>query len=581
MKIILDGQELDKNDYTGSKGSVVEIKDSDEEGNRVTSVSQTYTLTGAAYDIVAPVFIDSLEGKTASMEVLIYDDSGCCEEDVLLFQGRLVSDNVKWCQGDCSVDVIFEEYTTHTKQMDCIMSTLIYDNRNGFQGNPHPKMVYCVEMRPDLLQHIILSLGIILNIVFFILTPVVAALSLLNSILGVIENTINLIPGVSIDITFDFDGDSSTNLLQEYQTLKDNVNQRLIGCGRKHPAPLVRDYIQNVCTICELEFESSILNNNSSDYYNSVLVNAPIAKGSLSGANWIDLNNPIYTLDKFLDLLKPLYNARWEIDNGVLRFERRDFFDSGETFVSFDSLKESDLILGNLCMEWRNDSRPAYVSFKYAPDAVDVAGNESSSRFNDIVEWNQPYSQLQSGSKEVQLGFGTPRFRDDGVDEDILAFYDWAPFGLGSTIQSFNSVLILEKHLCFNPKILIWDGNMNFGRTKKYNIPGFSEWNSNQNYNWPYMFNEFGIEPNTAYPTTLQNSALYQRFYSIDNPKLTTDYGKQFEFTMLYNCTSLEGLNDAKYVLLPIGENNQTAIGRILSMTVNLDDKTITIQGNV
>jgi len=581
MKIILDGQELDKNDYTGSKGSVVEIKDSDEEGNRVTSVSQTYTLTGAAYNIVAPVFIDSLEGKTASMEVLIYDDSGCCEEDVLLFQGRLVSDNVKWCQGDCSVDVIFEEYTTHTKQMDCIMSTLIYDNRNGFQGNPHPKMVYCIEVRPSSLQHLIMIFGIILNIVFAILTPVVFALSLLNDILQTIENTINLIPGVNINITFDFDGDSSTSLMNEFQNMRDSLNARIVGCGRKHPSPLVRDYIQNVCTICELTFESSILNNPASDYYNSVFLNAPIAKGSISGANWIDLNNPIYTLNTFLDLLKPLYNAKWDIEGGVLRFERKDFFDNGETFVSFQSLQDSNLILGDLCIEWRNDSRPALAQFFYAPDPTDGAGNEALGRFNDTVEWNQPYSQLQSGIKTVQLGFGTARYRDDGIDEDVLSVYDFANWGIGATIQQYQGVLIMEKHICFNPKILIWDGNMNFGRTKKYNIPGFSEWNSNQNYNWPYMFNEFGIEPNTAYPTTLQNSALYQRFYSIDNPKLTTDYGKQFEFTMLYNCTSLEGLNDAKYVLLPIGENNQTAIGRILSMTVNLDDKTITIQGNV
>ena len=41
MKIVLDGQELDKNDYTGAKGSQIEVRDSDEEGNRVTSVSQT------------------------------------------------------------------------------------------------------------------------------------------------------------------------------------------------------------------------------------------------------------------------------------------------------------------------------------------------------------------------------------------------------------------------------------------------------------------------------------------------------------------------------------------------------------
>ena len=580
MKIVLNGEELSKNDYTGAKGTQVEIRDSDEEGNKVTSVSQTYTLTGAAYDLVASVFISGLEGKTASMPVLIYDDSGCCEEDILLFEGRLVSDNVRWCHGVCSVDVIFEEYTTNTKQLDCIHSTLIYDNTLGFQSDiSHPKMVYCIEMRPDLLQHIILSFGVILNIIFLILTPIVAALALLNGILQAIEDVINAIPGVNINITFDFDGDSSTNLLNEYQNMRDNVNSRIIGCGRKHPAPLVRNYIKNVCDICGVGFSSSILNQVSSDYYNTTMLNAPIAKGSISGANWIDLNNPIYTLATFLDALKPVFNARWELIDGVLHFERKDFFDTGEIFVSFESLKESQLVIGELCLEWRNDTRPAFSSFKYAPDPVDVAGNESILRFNDIVEWNSPYSSLQSGSKEVQLAFGTPRFRDDGVDEDILGFYDWAPGGLGATIQAYEGVLILEKHLCFNPKLLIWDGNTP-GRTRKYNVPGFTEWPANENYNFPFMFNEVNAAPNTAYPTDHPNAGLYPRFYSIDNPKLTRDYGKSFEFTFLYNCESLSTVKNARYVHLPIGTDSP-AVGRIRQITVNLDDKTITIQGEV
>ncbi len=577
MKIVLDGVQLSNSDYTGAKGSIVEIKSSDTDGNKVTSVSQTYTLTGAAYNIVAASFIDNANGFSEYLDVKIFDDS-CCAEDTLLFTGRLTSDNVNWCHGICSVDVIFTEYTTNTKQMDCLMSTLVYDNRNGFQGQSHPRMKYCIEMRPDLLQHIILIFGQILNLILLVITPIVAALSLLNGILQAIENVINAIPGVNINITFDFDGNSSTSLLQEYQTWKNNLNERIIGCARKHITPLVRSYIQNVCDICGVTFQSSILNSPSSDYYNTVLLNAPVAKGTLSDSTlWIDLNNPIYALDQFLDLLKPVFNAKWELKDGVLYFERKDFFNSGVAFVSYETLKNSGFTIGELCLEWRTETRPAYVSFKYAPDAVDVAGNEAAQRFNDIVEWNQPYSQLQSGSLEVQLGVGTPRFRDDGIDEDILGMYSNTL--MGPTINQNNGVLILEKHLCFNPKLLIWDGDTMNGRVKKYPVPGDIGWNSNQNYNYPYMFNEYGIEPNTAYPSDLPSSALYQRFYSIDNPKLKIDLGKSFTFTFKYNCEMLSAaLTNGNYVQLPLGEN---IVGEVLSITVNLDTKEITVQGNV
>jgi hypothetical protein len=150
---------------------------------------------------------------------------------------------------------------------------------------------------------------------------------------------------------------------------------------------------------------------------------------------------------------------------------------------------------------------------------------------------------------------------------------------MGQTINQNNGVLILEKHLCFNPKLLIWDGDQINGRVRKFPVPYDIGWNSNQNYNYPYMFNEYAIEPNTAYPSDLPGSALYQRFYSIDNPKLKIDLGKSFTFTFKYNCELLnEALSNGNYVQLPLGEN---IVGNVLSITVNLDTKEITVQGNV
>jgi hypothetical protein len=66
---------------------------------------------------------------------------------------------------------------------------------------------------------------------------------------------------------------------------------------------------------------------------------------------------------------------------------------------------------------------------QYSGDAVDIVGNEANRRFSDIVEWNLPYSSLQSGHRDVILPFGTARFRDDGIDQDILGYFDWVVIG--------------------------------------------------------------------------------------------------------------------------------------------------------
>lgn len=582
IKIVLDGQELDiVNDVSGELKTVVEIRDSDDQENRVRAVSNSYTLTGAAYNIVAASFIDDPNGKNNELLVKIYD-VGCCETDTLLFEGRLISDNVKWCYDECTCDVIFEEYTETTKAIDCVKSTLIYDNRNGFQSIQHPRMRYCIEPRPDVVFFFIMAVGEILNLLLIILTPIVAALSLLNGILQAIEDTINLIPGVNINITFDFDGNSSTNLLQEFQNWRNQLNERLVGCGRAHPSPLVRDYIQNVCGICGLQFQSSIYNDPASDYYNAVVMFAPVAKGSLNeGVFWIDANLLIKTLDQFLNDLKPVHNAKWEIQNGVLYFERKDFFDDGLPFVNYEALSTQERITEKLCIEWRNEDRPAYLQCQYQMDAIDSTANDALNDYNETVEWNNPYSSLQVGKRDVVLFFAPTKFRYDGTDED--AFDQFSGGFLGDVINANRRNIILQKHLTALPRLIIWDTNTprHTARAKTYPLlspPGWSPYPGSIRYNWPYQFNQFATAPNTAYPSNEPNTGLYTRFYAWENPKLFRDLGKSFSFSFKYSCGELNAALTAQYVQLPIGENT---IGRISNISVNLESKTIIIQGNV
>lgn len=585
IKIVLNGVTLNSSDVGGENLTTVEVRDTNQSGDRVRAVSQQYTLTGAAYDLVAASFIDNPNGKFEVLPAQIYE-SGCCDNDVLLFEGRLISENVKWCTGVCEVEVVFEEYTDYTAQRDCLRSTLITDNWAGFKQNPnHPKFVYCVEIRPDLLFIMIMSTGLVLNNIFSVLTPIVWALSTINNVLQFIEDALDNI-GIDLDLAIDFDGNSATSLLDEYNALRNRINQNIIGCGRRHASPLIKDYILNVCNKCGLQFSSTIFNDPASDYYHAAFFNAPIEKGSRDlDYLWTEKNAPIETGESFLNLIIPLWNARWEIINGTLYVERRDFFETGEIYVDYSILEQNNFVREKLCLEWRTDTRPSFAQYSFTQDAIDTVGNDALERYKTVAEWNQPFSNLQAGRKEVQFPFGAAGFRYDGTDFDRFGLFEifdnnW----FNGQIGAHKDVLLLEKHLTSLPKILIWDPNKSVSkaRVKTYNnIPGnWTDFNGQNNYNYPMQFNTNFIVPNTAYPTNLPNSALYQRFHAIDNPKLTTDLGKSFTFSFEYNCTTLENAFEASHVLLPIG-SSQSAVGRITNITVNLSNKTITIQGDV
>lgn len=616
MKLLINNIEVSSNDYTAPDGGspTTSVSVSVEEDFRVSKVQNQYRLSGQAYQIVYDLLIANPNGKNSSIPVKIYDDR-CCDPPELVFEGIIRGDMVDWCYAgqdlDCSCTVTMQEQTTDTLIADCLESTIIWDDHAGFTQQNHPKIVYCLEFRPDALAYFILANAAAMSTLFQLLSPIVLIVSLMAQVIDLIVQGLNaLIPGTGADIPWNnggFDGDSSTTLFQEFQNWIDRLNQNLLGCGRKHPSPLVRKYVNNACSKCSqvigstITFQSSIYTNPQSDYYNTVYFNANSVKGTRNpNQPWISENAPLLTLKDLLDRLKPVFNAEYDIISSgggyILRFERKDFFWTGNPVVNYDTLFQANRIKDRLCLSWRDEDRPSYANFQYVQDGIDTAGDEALSRYNDLVEWNQPYSARQKGKKEVFLEFGVPRFRDDGIDTDILGF-GWidelGTFGAGTvwqTIQQHQGVLILHKHVAAQPKLLIWDGNANFfAKVKNYNPPGFfiqggeigppgapPVFLQSKYYNFPYYFNQHNDPPITdPLPTNLPNAGLYPRFHAIDNPKRIIDRGLEWTFSFYYNCENLQAIRTAKYVQLPEGQ------GRITSITLNLDDSSATLTGNV
>jgi hypothetical protein len=603
MKLYIDGILIDPKEYTGEDTAVIDIVNHDDNGIKIATITTEFELSGSAYDMIYAFFISDPQSKLKSKPVLIYADA-CCDNDILLFEGLLAGNMIEWCYDECKATVTFKENTEETQQYNCIRSTNVADNWNGFRTQNHPRIPYCIELRPDFMQFFTLSFASLINSLFLLLAPFVFLFQGIVNFLNILLVPLNaLIPGTANDLVIGPETESGTadlsGYMDNFNEWVNRINTTIIGCGRQHPSPFVRSYIKNVCAKCGITFQSSILNTSQSEYYNSMYFNAPVQKGTRNPiVKYISDNAPTQALDAFLEDQKLLFNGQYTIENNVLIFERKDFFYDGTIYVNFLSLVDNNRVKGKLCYSMREDRLPALATYSYTKDAVDEVGNEALDRFNDTVEWNQPYNPLQAGKKIVDLPFGVPRFRDDFIDTDILAQYDNANFGgIGATIANNIGVMIMSKGVASAPKIMIWDGqNLNFARTKKYLVPN---WNINiyfdnptlineaiygtvgtfsgMGYNYYYFFNEINMAPNTAYAQNAPNISLYGRFHAIDNPKtnLVPDLGLEWTFTFYFNCASLSAAKTAKFVGLPNGT------GRIKKTTVNLKEQTITLTGDI
>jgi len=378
---------------------------------------------------------------------------------------------------------------------------------------------------------------------------------------------------------------SNSNLAQSVNELKESTDRmidRVIGCGRKHPSPLMRDYVNNVCGKCGLTFKSSILNDANSDYFNAAYLNAPVDKGvkeSDTSTFWVESNSPIRSGEQFLDELCDLFNAKWEVKNSILALERRDANISSTPFIN-TNLLDSDKF--SICYSWSKKSRPAYGTFEYQRDAINTVGIEAIRRWGDVVEWNLPPLPNQKGEYKPLFNFAAARFRkdnvrlSDGPDKDVFTLFENVPL-IGPYVRKFENALLLNEHKCMLPIALIWDGKSLDSATVDPNQfipaqtdPNFTAFANNSKatppgeyYNYPFWFD-----------SKMPNN-MYDRFWSIENPRSSGFQGKVYELTVELTCANLNAADLDGTVQASEG------IGHVDVIEFNYANKTMTITGEI
>jgi len=546
-----------------------------ETGDRAYSFTGDLEFHGKDYDYLYAQLVTSPNALENKVVLKFVND--CCSQNQV-FEFWIDHKSLEWCDGECKVTAAAVEKSIASDQYTCLQNTLIWDDYAGFKSRQHPRMAYCNELRPNWLHDalIILTMATWTSFLMYgpLLIVVASIINTINFIIAAINVVIGAVNGLGASIDeidpIDLDGDPSTNAFQEINTWVNNLLNASFGCGRKHPSPLVRDYINNVCGKCGLTFVSSIYNDPNSDYYNTVYVNAPIHKGTQESditTYWIDENAPILSGLQLLDQLKPVFNAKYEIVNSKLIFERRDFFIPKTPWLDLTTIDKDKIV--SLCWKWSQRTRYSYANMYYQKDGVNWVGSEAVSRWGDIVDWNNtPYSNLQKGEYKPLLEFGACRFRDDGIDRDVLTFYEDLPT-IGTLLKKYKNAMLMNSHNSYLPMLLIWDGqnveNASCDKFVNISYGGLAGVvGTNQYYNFPYWFKD-------GYPGNL-----YDRFHYINNPRVSGFQGFDFEVVLNYDCQMLSDIDIEGVIRTARGDSSEPPI-----ITINTSNNTLTIKGTV
>lgn len=488
-------------------------------------VSGSLTFEGQSYKYLKQWLTEDVSASLNAVEVKVLDTS--CG----YFEGFVIKpSDLQWCEtGLCEFQLNLKQAD---EQLNCIKRTLITDNWQGwFQKEPlngkrHPRFSYCVEQRPNGTMIMMWWLaGVVMMPTLFVMIPL---LLLLNSVIFAINGLIavvNLFTGQPIN----------TGMIPfiNFNDIIDQFSQFYIesaGCGREHPAPLIRDYITNVCDRCNvlvdnitapiffaptitIETSSNGLITKDNPHYNACYFYPQVKRGvrrfdSLNifgGANlnlsqwWIPDNDPLLTLDLFLDELKTIYNAEWRVRGGKLYFQRKDYYLLNNYVYDFTKNSDDRLkILEGICFEPNELKYPSYIKGLYQTDPSDMneaGGENGSGQMNGILSvGNIDDNPNYEGFLDKTVQFGATKFNLDGASQcyyydamQVVAngavFTPFAPLQMKLVAGAFRDyadyAILMQGETCALPKILIWDGG-SFENAKAIKIKsvtnGISAW---------------------------------------------------------------------------------------------------------
>lgn len=368
---------------TNTSGETTETNPGGSNYDKGISLSLTFN------DVAFQFINDWLDGTPCSglnaVEVMITDE--LCKKRFRTFE--IKADNLGYSPFGAPC-----EYEVKLREADpiwhCIHKTFIWDNwQNWFldgSAKQHPCFLTAIEARPRLLSSARMALSI-----FGRTVPVFSAIFNEN----------------------------------------DNAFRRIQNVDNFVDAPLIRDFISNVCDKCGIAVDT-IFHDVDSPFYSLCLYYPSSGAMHINDSSSVTSpglsfhfeNRWNITLAELLDKLKPLFQAEWYVTpNNTLVFRPKGEFLGTPPIFDFSALANQGIWDNTtLRYQFNGDKKPAYGRYAYTIDASDLASQELQPLYNDIIDYDGPANnQMLEGNLSKNFEFAsTGAIRDGRAKGDYL-----------------------------------------------------------------------------------------------------------------------------------------------------------------
>jgi hypothetical protein len=554
FSIELNGVLLNNDEYGGTSDTKVTIRQKDKQG-LIFSFGTGLQFYKRGYDIIKQNIILSSSPYTSSIPIIIRDR--CCSgnngDDLIIFEGLISSSDIKYCSvsedGVCFVEAEFKDNSEEAQKITCLKNTRIVDTvaRDGSgrtsvgedEGRGAVFYPYCIESRPSS------SMFFKVWLVFTLQTAIIPV----------------LIPVIALVALFNPNGakDLLNRTLVEFP-------KRSIGCGRRHKAPFVFSYLQNVCKLCGLNLRSSLFDQGGK-YHDLTHLNIPLSKGGKNNgeANQIfkELNFPNQTLPQFLQTFE-LLNIDYQVLGNDLVVERKDYFDGGIWLDFTQPTNQSKII--SLCFNFGDVAPPAIGIYEFTEDTGDIGESVNRLWAGDVVDYNTPINPLLSGVEQKIIPFAPTRFLFDGQPSILreLRF-----FAGGKNVVE-DDIMLLSRGMANIPKLLMYDTSTPFDEARVKSSAANSA--GNKIYNVEAWIRQ-GAGSNVFPPTT----GFYEELLTIDNPNNQSIRREDFELVFSYDCNDLRTFEFGE--LVKFERFGVVKEGSVESLDIDYIKRQITITG--
>lgn len=271
----------------------------------------------------------------------------------------------------------------------CIHKTFIWDNwQHWFENSgvkQHPCFLTCIEPRPRLVQSARMAL-----LLFFHGNPVV--------------NLVDWITGAEIE----------------------DDARRILNANRFVDAPLVRTYIENVAGKCGLTMDTIFDKNQP---FERVCLFFP-QNGFMHESDGDQVQSPslsyhfenrwMITIADLFDKLKILFAAEWYVTpNNQIVFKHTKDLIKLDPIYDFTAPGAEPIY--DLVYTFNGNKKPAYGNYEYINDGSDLASQEISNLYNDIIDYDGPaFNPMLEGERVKNFEFASTGFVRDGRAKDYM-----------------------------------------------------------------------------------------------------------------------------------------------------------------